>query len=96
LRSVNSAVFFALCRSPTALNTIRPFEETRYDAEPFKTENFLTLIRSAIFFIAQKGDLIQKMIFDRDLRSRSFKKNDLDLILDPFSDDDLDLILNHF
>jgi hypothetical protein len=37
------------------------------------------------------------MIFDRDLRSRLFKKKiDLDLILDPFSDDDLDLILNHF
>jgi hypothetical protein len=37
------------------------------------------------------------MIFDRDLRSRSFKKKiDLDLILDPFSDDDLVLILNHF
>jgi hypothetical protein len=37
------------------------------------------------------------MIFDRDLRTRSFKKKiDLDLILDPYSDDDLDLILNHF
>jgi hypothetical protein len=30
LRSGNSAVFFALCRSPTARNTIRPFQETNY------------------------------------------------------------------
>jgi hypothetical protein len=63
LRSGNSAVFFALCRSPTAGNTIRPFQETNYlmlnhlkqKKIDFKNQDFFKLLKKGTF--EAKNDL---------------------------------------